>query len=72
MPSGIDRCRADDRDHDPQHPRGYRISQVRGLQGAHPVNQAKQDIAVINASIKAYMHDNKAPPDSMSRVIQPE
>jgi len=35
------------------------------------VNQAKQDIAVINASIKAYMHDNKTPPDSMSGVIQP-
>jgi len=34
------------------------------------VAQAKQDIAVINASIRTYMHDNKAPPDSMSGVIQ--
>ena len=35
------------------------------------VAQAKQDIAVINASVKAYMHDSKVPPDTITGFLAP-
>jgi general secretion pathway protein G len=34
------------------------------------VTQAKQDIAAINAQVKIYMNENRAPPDALSAVGQ--